>query len=317
MQKNFQGDGMLNKFVIFLFLFICITLSINTVAAEEMYLSSEKKNKFNLSICAIFKNEAKYLKEWIEYHRLLGVDHFYLYNIGSRDYFQLTLRPYIRDGIVTLINWPEALSDQDESNADKWALSTQIPAYENAINFIARNETKWLAIIGIDEFLVCPKGNIKDLLKKYDQCPSISLSSDFFESAFEAFPKKPLVIQSLDLTSPPTSNINKSVEKMIFKPDLCLGFFWPPYRCRFKNSESGIVMNREELRINHYMNRTGHPSFKKKRAYRKDFNDRKLSQAEISKLLEEGYLIEDQEQSIHKYIPELLKRLEQKSEWNS
>ena len=36
--------------------------------------------KHQLSICAIFKNEAKFLKEWIEYHRLVGVDHFYLYD---------------------------------------------------------------------------------------------------------------------------------------------------------------------------------------------------------------------------------------------
>ena len=26
------------------------------------------------------ENEAKYLKEWIDYHLIVGVDHFYLYN---------------------------------------------------------------------------------------------------------------------------------------------------------------------------------------------------------------------------------------------
>jgi hypothetical protein len=26
--------------------------------------------QYNLVICAIFKNEARFLKEWIEYHRL-------------------------------------------------------------------------------------------------------------------------------------------------------------------------------------------------------------------------------------------------------
>ena len=34
---------------------------------------------YDLSVCAIFKDEASYLKEWIEYHKLVGVQHFYLY----------------------------------------------------------------------------------------------------------------------------------------------------------------------------------------------------------------------------------------------
>jgi len=38
-----------------------------------------------LSICAIFKDEAPYLPEWIEFHRLVGVERFFLYDNGSGD----------------------------------------------------------------------------------------------------------------------------------------------------------------------------------------------------------------------------------------
>ena len=38
------------------------------------------KKKYYCSICAIFRDEGTYLKEWIEYHRIIGIDHFYLYN---------------------------------------------------------------------------------------------------------------------------------------------------------------------------------------------------------------------------------------------
>lgn len=31
-----------------------------------------------LSICATFKDEAPYIPEWIEFHRRVGVDHFFL-----------------------------------------------------------------------------------------------------------------------------------------------------------------------------------------------------------------------------------------------
>ena len=40
---------------------------------------------YELGIVAIFRNEAKNLREWIEYHRLAGVEHFWLYNHGSTD----------------------------------------------------------------------------------------------------------------------------------------------------------------------------------------------------------------------------------------
>jgi len=46
-----------------------------------------------LSICTIFKNEARYLREWIEFHRLVGVDHFYLYENRSEDDFAPVLAP--------------------------------------------------------------------------------------------------------------------------------------------------------------------------------------------------------------------------------
>ena len=33
---------------------------------------------YDLAVVAIFKDEARYLKEWLDYHLLAGVEHFYL-----------------------------------------------------------------------------------------------------------------------------------------------------------------------------------------------------------------------------------------------
>ncbi|MFO1028949.1 MAG: glycosyltransferase family 2 protein [Acetobacteraceae bacterium] len=38
-----------------------------------------------LAICAIFKNEASYLLEWIAYPRAIGFDHIVLYDNASTD----------------------------------------------------------------------------------------------------------------------------------------------------------------------------------------------------------------------------------------
>ena len=81
----------------------------NTVckAYIKMFGRNDRRNmKYKLSFCLIFKNEGPFLKEWLDYHIVVGVDHFYLYNNNSDDNFREVLEPYIKDGIVTLIEWP-------------------------------------------------------------------------------------------------------------------------------------------------------------------------------------------------------------------
>lgn len=56
--------------------------------------------KYKIVLCAIFKNEGRFLKEWIEYHRLIGVDHFFMYNNNSTDNYIEILSKYINEGIV-------------------------------------------------------------------------------------------------------------------------------------------------------------------------------------------------------------------------
>ena len=60
--------------------------------------------KYNVSICAVFKNEAMYLREWIEFNHLVGVEHFYLYNNNSDDDYVSVLKPYVKNGMVTLLD---------------------------------------------------------------------------------------------------------------------------------------------------------------------------------------------------------------------
>ncbi len=46
------------------------------------------------------KNEGAYIKERIEYHKIVGVERFYLYDNGSTDETKKVLEPYIKDGSV-------------------------------------------------------------------------------------------------------------------------------------------------------------------------------------------------------------------------
>lgn len=130
----------------FQFLFITIFLCMNFLL---FYTYCEAK-KYELCICAIFQNEAPYLKEWIDYHKKVGVNHFYLYNNNSIDDYKEILRPYVEEGYVELIEWP---SKQQENDWEHFSFSIQTNAYTDAIHR-STNKTKWLAIIDIDEFII-------------------------------------------------------------------------------------------------------------------------------------------------------------------
>lgn len=95
--------------------------------------------KYLLSVIAIFKNEARYIREWIEYHRMVGVEHFYLYNNGSTDDYMEQLKGYIDKDIVTLVDMPGE--------------KKQMVAYNEALK-LAKEETIWAAVIDLDEFIV-------------------------------------------------------------------------------------------------------------------------------------------------------------------
>lgn len=125
--------------------------------------------KYNVSICAIFKDEGQYLKEWIEYHILIGVEHFYLYNNNSSDNYNVVLHDYIIDGSVTLIDWPYN--------------QAQMEAYRDCIEKY-RSESNWIGFIDIDEFVVPRKQNtITELLDDYRIYPAVLLYWRLFGSS--------------------------------------------------------------------------------------------------------------------------------------
>ncbi len=94
------------------------------------------------------------MKEWIEFNNIVGVDHFYMYNNNSEDDYEAVLNPYIKSGLVTLIDWPQN--------------QKQMECYQTCIKDFS-GETKWLGFIDIDEFIV-PKStdSIYEFLKVFE-----------------------------------------------------------------------------------------------------------------------------------------------------
>ena len=116
----------------------------------------------DLAIVAIMKNEAPYVKEWIKYHKLVGVQKFYIYDNESEDNLKDVLEPYIRQGLVEYTFFP--------------GIKQQCLAYNDCIDK-HREDVKWLAIIDADEFIVPVKTKtILETLKDFEQYPGVGIS---------------------------------------------------------------------------------------------------------------------------------------------
>ena len=103
------------------------------------------KNLFlhDLAIVAILKNEGHYLREWLDYHLLAGVDHFYLYDNDSPDNQAEVAAPYVEAGLVDYISLP--------------GKKMQMVAYNDAVKKF-KFQSRYMAFIDCDEFIY-PKSN--------------------------------------------------------------------------------------------------------------------------------------------------------------
>jgi Glycosyl transferase family 2 len=96
-----------------------------------------------LSVLAVFKNESHILKEWIEHYLQRGFDHFYLINDASTDNYKPVLEPFSNK--VTLY----------QNEVFQESLGRQAAIY-NKYGQEALQQSEWLAVLDLDEFLWSP-----------------------------------------------------------------------------------------------------------------------------------------------------------------
>ena len=118
-----------------------------------------------IAIAAVFRNEAEYLKEWIEFHLMVGVDRLYLYDNGSTDNFLPILEPYLDRQQMVLMPWAPFLFD----------VNSQRLAYAHAA-CNCRPTVRWLLLIDIDEFLFSETSDdIKPIFAKFKDFAALTI----------------------------------------------------------------------------------------------------------------------------------------------
>ena len=149
-------------------------------------MTARASYKHYFSIYANFRDEAPYLYEWIVYHLLIGVDHFYLYNHFSKDGFLEVLQPFIDRGIVTLNHITNSKTSQPKF----------IGTRECIQNY--KNESQWIAFIDLDEFITLPDetSNIRLIMEPYESYNGIGMAWIFYGANGHLTQPDSLVLES-------------------------------------------------------------------------------------------------------------------------
>lgn len=206
----------------------------------------ERNCEHDLAICAIFREEAPFLSEWIDFHRGVGVSHFFLYNNFSTDGYEAVLAPYVAAGCVTVKNWPVPVG--------------QLSAYADCIRTSWRR-ARWIALIDVDEFLFSPTTiDIRPILRRYVDNPGLAVWQAFYGSSGHQRQPEGSILEAYTQRGPLSVTTVKSIinPRRVYKPGIHVSKYWSgdALDTQHRTIVHGLSPVLDLLRINHYWSRS-------------------------------------------------------------
>ena len=179
-----------------------------------------------LAIAAIFKNEGPYILEWIAYHRVLGVDRFFVADNNSDDGSSELLAALDRADIIDHLPFP-GTSGQPP----------QLPAYAEILRRHG-GEADWIAFIDADEFLLpaAPERSLRPTITALDRQPgvgAIAVNWAIYGSAGQAAAGPGLVIERFPARARQEAVVNHHY-KSIIRPRAFAGVHETPHLFRLR-----------------------------------------------------------------------------------
>lgn len=174
----------------------------DTAAAAAAAAQLDRQGRrYYLAVGAVFRDEDRYLAEWLEFHLCVGVEHFFLFNHHSAtERHRDILQPYMDAGLVTL----------DEAVCD---LHCQVPTYERCVAEHGE-ETRWLALIDIDEFLLpSSAGSLPEVLSTFEPFAAVLVHWLVFGSSHHEETPPGLVLEEYTWRAAEASEVVKSVSQ--------------------------------------------------------------------------------------------------------
>ncbi|MDE5713123.1 MAG: glycosyltransferase family 92 protein [Muribaculaceae bacterium] len=179
----------------------------NVLKLKRQLKNDKSSPSVYLAVCAIAKDEGPYFKEWIEWHKKMGVDKFFIYDNGSSDSTKETLAPYIRSGVVEYNYFP--------------GYRMQLAAYDDCINR-HRLDVRWLAFIDLDEFIVpVADKSIPVFLKRFEKYPAIEINWLVYGSGGAESKTPGGMMQRFKRHSLPSHILNRHVKSIVDPRRVC------------------------------------------------------------------------------------------------
>jgi hypothetical protein len=233
--------------------------------------------QYYLSIVACFLNENDYLKEWIDFHILMGVNHFFLYNTGVIDTYlspkhEIYIENFVKKDNYKMVS--EVIKTENQEDKYKLILEDPLPILKpyiekGIITYIPwkksfdqaeiynqayrtyGNTSFWMAFLDIDEFLYPnnPNEDLKLILHTFRNYPSIAVHSLFFGSSGHLKKSNQPVLERFYLRASDDCPIKgyNDLTKIIAQPKY-IRKFKNAHSCYLINDIKGVNTNREFIR---------------------------------------------------------------------
>ena len=231
-----------------------------------------------LVICCVFKNEAEYLKEWIEFHLQQGFEKIYLIDNRSTDGYEKVLEPFV-------LKMQVEVSSTENSSMDTFI---QAKEYNRVLPIIKKEQGEhcWVAFIDVDEFLFSVTNQpIREVLNGFMGKSVAGVLANWFmfgTSGLKRLDSKKTMVEQLTRRAPDEHDEHRISKPLVYLAN-AFKFFEGPHKPIAKGDSEyyysdGTVFNRNKeqfihspLRINHYWYRSEEYYENQKKANRKVF----------------------------------------------
>ena len=240
--------------------------------------SGQGGRKHELAVVVIVKNEEPYIREWIEYHRLAGISHIYLYDNGSTDKTAEYVRPYADEGFVTMTYFP--------------GRGMQTAAYNDALKKYGK-DCRYMAFIDADEFLFSVKPGrklpevVEEIMKENPKACGLAVNWAMFGSAgFKERPKSGGVLSNYVYRAGPGERGTDCVKTIVRPetvyrynhphfPEYMLGGFSVDENGRRAEGSRNPGPEPVRIRVNHYFTKSEEEWIERRKLGKADKKDEK------------------------------------------
>jgi len=226
--------------------------ALGTAGILDLFKAAPSQEHYS-AICVIAKNENKYLREWLQYHRCLGIGKVYIYDHNSTIPMSHNITDFIEEGFVEyspITGSHQKYKEGFSSNLERFMTTIQGQAYKDCVTRHSADHT-FLGFIDVDEFLVFHDPaitSVNTFLRRYEKYGGVSLYWVLFGSSGHKEQPDDWVTRAYTKCLPYTHKYNtqfKSFVNTAFRPTM-----YSPHRAQFEVAgPTAFLVDENERRI--------------------------------------------------------------------